>query len=181
MNKLIQPLSMLSLLVALSSISHASQTCQLANVPATTPTEQFSDNGDGTVTDTKTGLMWKRCSEGQAWNGSTCIGNFAAYTWQTALQQAQSLNSSGGFAGKADWRVPNVKELRSIAELQCASPAINLTIFPATPSDQFWSSTPFAHPPGDAAWVVSFYYDGSGQWENKNAYSLPIRLVRGGQ
>lgn len=55
------------------------QTCN-SNIPESTPTSRFTDNGNGTVTDTKTGIMWKRCAEGQIWTGSTCSGTAAGYT-----------------------------------------------------------------------------------------------------
>lgn len=58
--------------------------------------------------------------------------------WQEALQQAA--NDTG--AGHADWRLPNVKELESIAELSCHWPAIEIAPFPDTPAELFWSSTP---------------------------------------
>lgn len=99
------------------------------------------DNSDGTITDTKTGLMWKKCMEG--FTGNSCdTGAAAAFTWQTALQQPGVVNSGGGFAGQTDWRLPNIKELTSIVEEQCYDPAINLTRFPNTPSSVVWSGSP---------------------------------------
>ncbi|MEI6745588.1 MAG: DUF1566 domain-containing protein [Methylococcaceae bacterium] len=151
------------------------QTCQTASIPATTPTNRFTVNNNGTVSDTKTGLMWKKCSEGQS--GTDCSGGSATtYTWQLALQQAQTINNGGGFAGYSDWRVPNVKELVSITEKQCTEPAINLTVFPNTPSNWFWSSSPTASH-SDGAWYVTTT-DGYSSYYGKS-YSSNVRLVRG--
>ncbi len=173
---------MLYLLALLSPVVGHAQTCDSATIPATTPTSQFTDNSNGTVTDNKTGLTWKRCSEGQTWNNSTCMSNAATYTWQNALKRAQTVNSGIGFAGKKDWRVPNIKELRSIVERQCNDPAINLTIFPNTLSTTvFWSSSPtdlYGDNDGKTAWVI-YSDDGHGRWIGKNK-NASVRLVRGG-
>jgi hypothetical protein len=156
--------------------SAAAQICQPASIPASTPTSRFTDSGDGTVTDTVTGLMWKRCAEGQSWDGVTCAGSAPAMTWHGALQAAESAT----FASHGDWRLPNIKELGSIVERQCVDPAINLAVFPAAPSSHFWSGSPYA---GDSysAWGVYFYYgygNGSGKGYGFSSY---VRLVRGGQ
>ncbi len=136
----------------------AVQTCKTASITASTPTSQFTDHGNGTVTDNKTHLMWKRCSEGQTWTGSTCTGTAATYTWQGALQQAKARNNGVGFASFTDWRVPNIKELASIVEEQCLSPAINATIFPAMDSSnwRYWSASPSSYAGFADAWLVSF-------------------------
>jgi hypothetical protein len=60
--------------------------------------DRFVDNGDGTVTDTKTGLMWAAKDNGSLIN------------WQTASSYCQSY--SGG--GYTDWRMPTLTELASI-------------------------------------------------------------------
>ena len=153
------------------------QTCP-SNVPVSTPTSRFTDNGNGTVSDTATGLMWKRCIEGMTWNNNTCTGSESDLTWQSALQQAVTVNGAGGYVGKTDWRVPNQKELRSIIERQCYSPAINLNIFPNTPSSSFWSSSPGA---GDSSYAWYVFFDvGYGGWgDRSNTYA--VRLVRVGQ
>jgi len=150
--------------------------CQ-ATIIASTPTAAFTANGNGTVTHVKTGLMWKRCSEGQVWNGTTCAGAATTYTWQIALNQAKTVNTAG-FAGFTDWRVPNKKELASIVEIQCVTPSINATIFPATVSGWYWSSSPYA---GSAtfAWFVGF--NGGGELANFKSNNNYVRLVRGGQ
>jgi hypothetical protein len=107
-------------------------------IAATAPDSRYTDHGDGTVTDNSTGLMWRQCSEGRS--GPRCLsGPVQLFTWQAALQQAEAST----FAGYSDWRLPNVKELASLMELRCVGPAINLTLFPATPPHgRYWSSTP---------------------------------------
>lgn len=141
-------------------------------LPAATAQAQaryaYSTAGDE-VTDTQTGLIWRRCSEGQAWSGSTCTGTVATYTHEQALARATAQ------AGTAGWRLPNVKELASITDKTRAFPAIDTTAFPSTPSSWYWTSTPFV---GDAryVWGVGFingYVDGNG----RNGY-YHVRLVR---
>lgn len=156
--------------------SAQAQTCN-ANMPASTPDSQLTDNGDGTITDTATGLMWKKCLEGVMGN-SCATGAAAAFTWQTALQQPGVVNSGGGFAGQTDWRLPNIKELASIVEKQCYDPAINLTRFPNTPSSVVWSGSPGAKG-SDDAWVVLFSGGYSGG-DDRGSY-FQVRLVRGRQ
>ena len=180
MSNPIQKVALIGLSCLLSAMAEAAQTCHPASIPATTPTSQFTDNRNGTVTDKLTGLMWKKCSEGQAWDSNTngCTGREASYTWQDALKQAQTVNTSGGFAGFTDWRLPNITELESLVEEQCYDPAINLSVFPNTPSNYFWSSSPVAYY-GYYAWVVYFSY-GYDDWYYKY-YNGSVRLVRSGQ
>ncbi|MCI5114030.1 MAG: DUF1566 domain-containing protein [Candidatus Electrothrix sp. AW1] len=156
---------------------HAAQTCKTDSIPASTPDNQLVDNGDGTVTDSKTGLMWKQCLEGLS--GSDCAtGSAESFTWQEALQQPGVINHAGGFAGYTDWRLPNFNELISIVEEQCNAPAINLNRFPNTPGFHVWSGSPYA-PYSDYAWLVNFN-DGFSDFDSRyNFYA--VRLVRGGQ
>ena len=126
-----------------------------ANLLQTTPTADFDTSAtDGTVLHTKTGLMWKRCAEGQTWDGATCTGTITSLNWPNAL--AAAVNST--FAGYTDWRLPNAKELQSIVESCGFSPAINQTVFPATPASNFWSASSYGPNPANA-WNV-FFYDG---------------------
>ncbi|HDY7831466.1 TPA: DUF1566 domain-containing protein [Vibrio vulnificus] len=143
-------------------------------IAASTPTADFSDNGDGTVTHHKTGLIWQRCSLGQSWDGSDCIGTATTFTWELALAAAAQ-HSLGGFS---DWRLPNKNELASIVEYRCWSPAINNQQFPNTPSAWYWSSSPFSNFSG-LAWYVSF---SDGFVYNEYEYGdFHVRLVRAGK
>lgn len=105
------------------------------------------------VTDTATGLIWRRCAEGQTWEAAatTCTGTASTFTHQAALQRAASQATATGIS----WRLPNVKELSSIADKTRQNPAIDSTAFPATPSYFFWSASPYV---GYAyyAWYVNF-------------------------
>jgi hypothetical protein len=151
-------------------------------IPSSTPSGQLIDNQDGTVSDLKTGLMWKQCSEGLTSADLTspdcATGTEVTLSWDQALQQPQTLNVSGGFAGHTDWRLPNIKELLSILEEQCTYPPINTAFFPNTPRSIFWSSSPFANYAG-YAWFVDFYNGFSGY--SYRTGTRRIRLVRGGQ
>ena len=101
-------------------------------------TERFVDNGDGTVTDASTGLMWQR---------ETAPGT---YTWQEALEHCAGLD----FAGHKDWRLPTVSELVGIVDYGRHGPAID-PVLGAVPS-VYWSSSAHVHAPLPAAWIVSF-------------------------
>jgi hypothetical protein len=153
-----------------------------ANIPLTRPDGRYVDHGDGTVTDTVTGLMWKQCSEGQS--GSGCAtGSAALFTWGDALQRVVNVNagSASENLGYEDWRLPNLKELRSLVETACYSPAINTTLFPATPSTGFWPSSPRVNDSATRfAWVVFFDY-GYDDLRYKFNYHPRVRLVRAGQ
>jgi hypothetical protein len=72
-------------------------------------TNNFVDNGDGTITDQATGLMWTQNDSGQALD------------WQNALDSAENLV----FAGYNDWRLPNIRELQSIVDYSGTFPAID--------------------------------------------------------
>jgi hypothetical protein len=134
----------------------------------------FTVSADGQeVTDTKTGLIWRRCAEGMTASGGTCTGTASAFTHEAALMRA-SAQATAGVA----WRLPNVKELSSIADKSRSNPAIDTVAFPATPSSWFWSSSPYV---GNAyyAWFVNFNYGFDyGGYRGSTYY---VRLVRAGQ
>ena len=139
----------------------------------TTATSAFVVNGDGTVTDRNSELMWKQCYEGLS--GAGCaIGATMQMTWRAALAAAK--NSL--FAGYSDWRVPNRQELESLLDSSCYSPATNDTVFPGTGGDYVWSSTTMDANPA-LAWLVYFYV-GNSSADNKT-YPRQVRLVRAGQ
>ncbi|GIA23025.1 putative Fimh-like protein [Vibrio cholerae] len=170
-----------ALAIALSALlgvnAHASSLCagyENTAITASTPSTDFSDNGDGTVTHHTTGLIWQRCSLGQSWDGTDCTGTATTLTWQQALA-AGAQNTLGGFS---DWRLPNKNELASIVEYRCFGPAINSQAFPNTPSAWYWSSSPNAYN-SDFAWDV-YFHDGRVYYSNKDA-NYHVRLVRAGQ
>lgn len=168
--KTIPPIGLLGLW--LFSAPAGAQTCN-ANMPEVTPSERFAVHDDGTVTDTRTGLMWKQCSEGQS--GVDCAVSFAdSFTWQEALERVDAATD----AGYGDWRLPNIKELSSIVETKCYFPAINVSIFPNTPRDLFWSSSSSAVS-SSFAWSVNF--DNGYDEGNSRGNGFKVRMVRGGQ
>lgn len=144
------------------------------NFPPTNPDSVYDVHADGTVTDTRTGLMWKRCSEGQSWNGSTCTGSASIFNWADALNHVLTLTD----AGHEDWRLPNINELESLVEDCTYGPAINTDIFPNTPSSHFWSASPNAFD-SSGAWSV-YFGDGVSYDSDRSSY-LRVRAVRGGQ
>lgn len=96
---------------------------------------RFVDNGDGTVTDNCTGLMWQKDTGDVSGDGS--IGGEDQINWQGALQYCDGLS----FAGRDDWRLPNIFELQTIVDYGRYNPAID----PAFLGDgyAYWSSTTF--------------------------------------
>ena len=129
----------------------------------------YSAAGDE-VTDTKTGLTWRRCSEDQTWSGGTCTGFAGHYSHEQALARATAQ------AGAAGWRLPNIKELSSIADKTRSNPAIDTTAFPATPSNLYWSATPNAR---DAKFVWGVIFNaGFDYFYDRDGHGGHIRLVR---
>lgn len=141
-----------------------------------TPTSDFTINGDGTVTNLKTRLMWKRCAEGVT--AADCSTGWIPMTWAEALQSAVAANNSK-FAGYADWRLPNKKELESIIDVCGVSyQATNKVIFPNGFAD-VWTST--THPSNPTiAYSVNFPY-GTTRVFNLKTEKLQVLLVRAGR
>ncbi|MEI7840317.1 MAG: DUF1566 domain-containing protein [Methylococcaceae bacterium] len=145
---------------------------------------EFIDNNDGTITHTPSGLVWQKCSVGQTWQAvgtdfentpNFCSGDASKQNYGTASK------ITSDFAGQSDWRVPNIRELRSLVDFDKANPAINKTLFPKTPINAwFWSTSINASYPYGAAWVVNFD-SGQDGYYSENGYNYAVRLVRGGQ
>jgi len=127
----------------------------------------FHDNGNGTVSDTSTGLVWQQDTARDEW------GDYDSMTWEEALDYCEVLS----LGGHTDWRLPNIKELDSLVDLSRYGPAINTVYFPNTLSSYYWSSTTNAYG-SDYAWFMGFDggYDG---WYGKSNYYY-VRAVRGG-
>lgn len=123
----------------------------------------FVDNGDGTVTDRATGLMWTKGDSGTLGAGR---GGNGGLDWPEALAWVAQLDH----AGHTDWRLPNAKELQSIVDYtrspnRTHSAAID-PVFDATPIVNeggqldfayYWTSTTHARArSGSAAVYVAF-------------------------
>jgi len=140
------------------------------SIAESTPADRFIMNGDEVI-DTRTQLIWQRCSLGQS--GDNCeTGSAAAYTWQQALQAAYTDPADPG----PQWRLPNLKELQSIIEQSCNDPAVNLMVFPNTVSGWYWSASGSARN-GSDAWAMRFH-SGTASHLPKNRDDLHVRLVR---
>lgn len=131
--------------------ANAQQFCN-PKITSTTPNERYHDNGDGSVTDKRTGLEWARCSIGQQWENNTCTGEAQPLLWSIASLVAATTEQS---PNKNRWRLPEIKELSELTELQCARPAINLKVFPNTPAAAYWTYTRFSNRDG-SFWQVQF-------------------------
>ncbi len=173
------------------------------NLPESTPNNRFILNGNATIIDRQSSLMWKPCPAGMQYDGSSqCVNNAARLTWEESLRYVYAINGllsdnkeTSSTAsnvlqnllgisridrneltqGFSDWRLPNIKELASIVEYQCQNPAINLTVFPNTLPNAYWSSTSHITPT-TGAWSL-FFEDGNVNTAiQSNLFNL--RLVR---
>lgn len=133
---------------------------------------RYAISADGSeVTDSKTGLIWRRCPEGMTACASECSGVPGAYTWEQSLALAEEAALASGKA----WRLPTVKELAGIVDASFGNPAIDKNAFPGTPATPFWSVTPVENNPSKA-WYVMFF----GGFMNTYVLGgkLQVRLVR---
>ena len=154
--------------------TYAVQVCQDENILASTPSERFLQEKNGTVTDKKTGLMWQQCIVGL--DGNNCdSGDAAEFSWGEALLYPSQKESRGVYAGYNDWRIPNIRELTSIVEAQCSSPSINANIFPNTSLGHVWSSSPYSFYP-HYSWYLDFTQGSHTYSDRMDKKSL--RLVR---
>lgn len=127
------------------------------NDPLTTFAITYIDNGNGTVSDINTGLIWQQ------------VGSNSWYTWQGAINYCSELE----LGGSPSWRLPSLIELESIVD-STGVPAMINPVFSSAPSN-YWSSTSHAEDP-DLAWRVSFSSGVPHGWE-KLSHSY-VRCVR---
>jgi uncharacterized protein (TIGR03437 family) len=135
--------------------------CARSSISVSSLRGSYTDNGDGTVTDNHTGLMWQKADSG------------STLSWEDALRYSEGLS----LAGYSDWRLPNVKELQSINEERLASPSLDATYFSGVLASEYWSSTTLVNQPAEA-WTVEFAY-GIASYRTKTE-AVRVRSVRGG-
>lgn len=152
------------LVMALMSGMVCAQTCNPALV-RTAPDARYQSQ-DSQVLDKTGGLIWQRCTVGQSWNGSACIGEPVLYEWQQAVAYATKQGQG--------WRLPTLDELNTLVEKACYGPAINETYFPDTPlSNETWSGTEEGK---EYAAYVTFYNGEAGSNDKVNPFF--VRLVK---
>lgn len=128
----------------------------------------YTDNGDGTVTDDHTGVIWQ---QGQSDN---------PMSWDEAEAYCGSLT----LGAASDWRLPSRRELVSIIDygILYPGPTIDSTYFPNTPAVAFWTST---IDPADTRRVWSAFFDFGGvagiDRDHPMAPPTHVRCARGGQ
>jgi hypothetical protein len=139
----------------------------------------FHDNGDGTIADLATGLIWSKTDSGKGMN------------WQDALVWVQEKNTEK-YLGCSDWRMPDIKELQSIVDYNRSpdsshSAAVN-PLFECTQITNeggkidypfYWSSTTHAglHGSGAAMYIA---FGRAGGWMSERAMAGGPPDRRGG-
>ena len=113
------------------------------------------------MTDERTGLIWQK------------FGATQRMTWDEALKQCDSLS----LAGQKGWRLPNIKELRSLSDDRLVQPSLDRQLFPRAESTAYWSSTTQINRP-ERAWYVDFT-TGLVTYADKTEPQLTL-AVRGG-
>jgi len=140
--------------------------CLVGMVGAGEVRADYLKNGNGTVSDTMTGLMWQQGDDP------------GMYTWDEALAQCEAST----LAGYTDWRLPNVRELESLVDRTSSSIlagfcTIDTNFFPTCHSFYYWSGSSFTgcH---SYAWDV-YFGNGHLDWHGKEAHDY-VRCVRTG-
>ncbi|MBF0539181.1 MAG: DUF1566 domain-containing protein [Nitrospirae bacterium] len=140
------------------------------------PNPRFTDNGDQTVTDNLTGLVWTK--DASTPTGGSCTGG--NMTWQGALDYVACLNTAN-YLGHNDWHLPNINELESLIN----SGQVNIASwlyyqgFVNVQSSLYWSSTTDAFITS-YAWYIGIAGDVIANVKSYNFYVWPVRSGQSG-
>lgn len=146
---------------------------------------RFTDNGDGTITDDTTSLVWEKLSADSGVHDYT-----TSYAWAESFSLKVATLNATNFAGHDDWRLPNIVELESLRDFGATDPAVPPAFHSGcspgcaaascscTQAGFYWSSSTLLSAP-TSAWHVSFLkgttYPGA---KTDPGY---VRAVRGGR
>ena len=130
---------------------------------------RFTDNGDGTVSDNCTGLIWLR--------DANC---FTPRTWSEALSDSNTLGdghcglTDGSSAG--NWRLPNIRELLSIIDFSRINPALPAGYpFINVVFSDYWASTTYADDTSRAWRICMHCAHTETDWKTDHHYVWPVR------
>lgn len=145
---------------------------------AAAPVPRFQANAGATfAVDKLTGLIWTTNTLTPGPAACPNSGRPQGLTWQEALDHVKCLNTNA-FLGRSDWRLPNRKELRSLADYGKSGPALSAgNPFPNEVGNTFWSSTTNTAQT-KRAWTISMF-DGSLSDADKRNSLLPAWPVSG--
>jgi Protein of unknown function (DUF1566) len=127
------------------------------------------DAAGNAVHDSQTGVVWRRCAEGQAWTGQTCGGVARGVSHDTAMALAKAVPGA--------WRLPNIRELGTLASrgLILENNTLDPVAFPNA-AYGYWASTPWVGSGGYGALLLAAR-DGGGVGPGSRAYEYSAILV----
>jgi hypothetical protein len=124
-----------------------------------TLTNHFTDNGDGTITDNLTQLVWQKTPSTET------------FIWDRALVYAEGLT----IGTSSDWRLPNIKELQSINNELVINPSVFAPYFSSLGVHNYWSSTTVSNQTLNAAYWSTAVGITSNDLKTNSNYVLCVR------
>lgn len=119
------------------------------------------DSGSGTVVDPRAGLVWQLCDIGQSWAGSDCSGTSSDLNWSEALDAAD---------GEENWRLPDIKELLSLFDLDPDEVTFE-------PGASYWTLSAVQGDDSEYVWAVNSA-EGVEALDVDSSVGVHVRLVR---